>query len=232
MGGDFLHVLSSPFHITQKEGLNLISFTAFTAICVGLLDKPLDKDFIESEDTYLMPAFGLAKFGQSYHYFLIGIPVVTLSGGLIYNDKKLLETTRLMFESYFISGAITQIAKNVFGRARPFTNEGPIQFNWLNFRHDRHSFPSGHTAGAFSVMTVLAKQCNQWHIKIPAYTLALAVAMHRIDSRNHWGADVIVGGAIGYWVGSTLVNRYKKKTQGVSVNPYAFVDRIGLVISF
>jgi len=232
VGGDILHVISSPFHMNQKERLNLIAFTAFTAISVGLLDKPLDKDFIENEDTYLLPAFGLAKVGHSYNYFLIGLPVITLSGGLIYNNSKLLETTRLMVESYFIAGAITHIGKNLFGRARPFTNEGPGQFQWLNFSHHKHSFPSGHTAGAFSIMTVLAKQYNRWQIKIPAYTLALAVAMQRIDSRNHWGADVVVGGAIGYWVGSTLVNRYKKKNQSLSINPYAFVDHVGFVISF
>ena len=57
------------------------------------------------------------------------------------------------------------------------------------------------------MMTVLAKRYDRWWIKFPAYTVAVSVGLQRIDSRNHWGADVVVGGAIGYWVGSTLVNK-------------------------
>ena len=157
-----------------------------------------------------------------------------LAGGLIFKDKKLLQTTRLMIESFFITGKITQIGKGVFGRARPYTGEGPLEFTWLKFnvRQERRSLPSGHVSSAFSIMTVLAKQYDVWWIKIPAYTVAVAVAFQRLESHNHWGADVIVGGAIGYSVSSTLVNRYRQPSKSSSAHPYIFGNRVGLIVSF
>jgi membrane-associated phospholipid phosphatase len=92
--------------------------------------------------------------------------------------------------------------------------------------------PSGHVSSAFSLVTVLAKQYDSWWIEIPAYTVGVAVAFQRMESRSHWGADVMVGGALGYWVGSTLVNRYKQPSKGSSVNPYMMGNRVGLIVEF
>ena len=204
-----------------------------------ILDQNIDDDFIERDDLYVKPGIGLAKIGDVYDrisskYVLAGLSASMLTGGLIFKDKKLLETTRLLVESYLISGAIAQLGKRVFGRARPYTGEGPSKFEPFKFRgaRDRRSFPSGHATSAFSMMTVLAKQYDQWWIKIPAYTVAISVAMQRMDSRNHWGADVIVGGAIGYSVGSALVNRYKQQSNRVSMNPYIFGNRVGIMFIF
>ncbi len=91
--------------------------------------------------------------------------------------------------------------------------------------------PSGHTSGIFSMMTVIAKQYGQWWIKIPAYTLGLSVALQRIDADQHWTSDVIIGGALGYWIGNTLVNRHKK-SQACSFSPYVSPNRVGVIINF
>jgi membrane-associated phospholipid phosphatase len=91
--------------------------------------------------------------------------------------------------------------------------------------------PSGHVSSAFSIMTVLARQYDSWWIEIPAYAVGVAVAFQRMESRSHWGADVIVGGGIGYWVGSTLVSRYKQPSRS-SISPYFGENRIGLIVEF
>ena len=239
VGGDILHVFSSPLRLTQEDGLQLLAFTATTTVFVTLLDKNIDGDFIERDDFYVKPAMALAKIGDGYDKVtpkkvLIGLSASMLAGGLIFKDKKLLQTTRLMVESFFITGKITMIGKGVFGRARPYTGEGPLDFAWLKFNasQQRRSLPSGHTSSAFSIMTVLAKQYDSWWIKIPAYTVGVAVAFQRMESRSHWGADVIVGGAIGYSVSSTLVNRYRKPSKSSSAHPYLFGNRVGLIVSF
>jgi membrane-associated phospholipid phosphatase len=82
------------------------------------------------------------------------------------------------------------------------------------------------------MMTVIAKQYDRWWIEIPAYMVAASVGLQRVESRNHWGADVLIGGLIGHWVGSTLVNRRKNQSNKISVNPYIFASRIGASISF
>ncbi len=240
VGGDVLHVFSSPLRLRQEDGLKLLALSATTITFVTILDKNIDGDFIERDDFYLKPAIGLAKIGEGYDKItakraLLGLAVPMLAGGLILKDKKLLQTTRLMVESFLITGKITQIGKGVFGRARPYTDEGPLDFDWFKFhgKQERRSLPSGHTSTAFSLMTVLAKQYDAWWIKLPAYTVAVAVALQRLESRSHWGADVIVGGAIGYGVGSALVNRYKqpaKSTSAHSYHPYIFGNRLGILV--
>ncbi|MCZ6818586.1 MAG: phosphatase PAP2 family protein [Calditrichaeota bacterium] len=239
VGGDVLHVFSSPFRLRQEDGLKLLAITAVTTVFVTLLDDRIDENFIERDDFYVKPAIGLAKVGTGYNklsskYVLAGLSIPMLAGGLIFKDKKLLETTRLMVEAFLISGVITQLGKRVFGRARPFTGEGSLEFEPFKFRstRDTRSFPSGHSTSAFSMMTVLSKQYDRWWIKIPTYTLAVSVALQRIDSRNHWGADVVVGGLIGYWVGSTLVNKHKPQSKSTSINPYIFGNRVGVMVNF
>jgi membrane-associated phospholipid phosphatase len=240
VSGDVAHVFSSPFCLQPKDGFKLLAFTAGTIVFVSWLDGRIDASFIARDDFYVIPAKELAKFGEGYgqisiEYVLMGLPLSMLAGGLILDDKKLLETTRLMLESFVIAGAITQLGKTVFGRARPYTGEAPTEFEWpeLGLTSETRSFPSGHTATAFSIMTVLAKQYNHWWIKIPAYTVAVSVALQRIESRNHWGADVVAGGALGYWIGNALVTRYKKQpSRNLSVNPSISTNQVGLSVEF
>ena len=139
-----------------------------------------------------------------------------------------------MVESFIFTGAITSFSKELFARSRPYTGRGPHDFNFFKFskKAEYLSMPSGHTSAIFSMMTVLAKRCDQWWIKVPAYTLGILVALQRIDANKHWTSDVIVGGALGYWVGSTLVNRNTNKSQATSFNPYFSPSCIGININF
>ncbi len=237
--GDVLFIFSAPTRLSPQGALKLLVLTGVTTGFMTLLDQNIDDDFSERDDLYVKPGIGLAKIGNVYDrisskYVVAGLSASMLTSGLILKDKKLLETTRLMVESFLISGVITQLGKRVFGRARPYTDEGPSKFELFKFRgaKERRSFPSGHATSAFSMMTVLAKQYNQWWIKIPAYTVAISVAMQRMDTRNHWGADVIVGGAIGYSVGSALVNKYKQQSNSLTMNPYIFGNRVGIMFRF
>ena len=239
VGGDVAYVFTAPLRLSPRGGLKLLTLTAVTTAFVTLLDNSIDQNFIEGNEFYIKPARGLATVGEGYDtisakFVLAGLSGTMLAGGLLFKDEKLLETTRLMVESFFITGAITRIAKLSFGRARPYTEEGSSNFDPFRFSasKDYRSFPSGHSSGAFAMMTVLAKQYDDWWAKIPAYALAVSVALQRIDSRNHWGADVIVGGAIGHWVGSTLVNRRRKQSTGNSINPYIFGNRVGAIFTF
>jgi hypothetical protein len=106
----------------------------------------------------------------------------------------------------------------------------PINKNFIE--RERRSFPSGHSTSAFAMMTVLAKQYKQWWIAIPAYTFGVSVAMQRIESQQHWSADVLVGSAIGYWVGSALVARNKRQSKSSTVSACIFGNRAGIRVSF
>ena len=73
----------------------------------------------------------------------------------------------------------------------------------------RNSFPSGHTATAFMMATMLHKEYGRrspWY-SIGGYTLATATGVGRMLNNRHWMSDVMVGAGIGilatelgYWL--------------------------------
>jgi len=235
-----LRVASSPLRMSKNDGLQLLAFTAITTGFVSRVDSPINEEFgIEVDDSYLLPARGLARIGEVYNNispkrFSTALSIAMLTGGLAFKDKKLLETTRLMFESLLITQFITSWSKDLFGRSRPYTGKGPHHFEFfaVNGAQGSRSMPSGHTSSAFAMMTVIAEQYDRWWVKIPAYTFAVSVACQRMNTRSHWASDVIVGAGIGYWVGSTLANRQSDKSKSSSLNPYLLGNRIGLAVKF
>ena len=61
---------------------------------------------------------------------------------------------------------------------------------------DNDSFPSGHTASAFSSATTLHRRYG-WKTGIPAYAVATLTGVARERARKHYWYDVVAGAAIG-----------------------------------
>lgn len=116
--------------------------------------------------------------------------------------------------STLITAATTYTLKNTIHDTRP---DGT----------DRHAFPSGHAAIAFSGAHVLFKEykdVSPW-IGIGGYAVATAVSCDRALRNRHRWDDVAAGAAIGilstelsYWLGSKLWPNNKENLQ-VSVTP-------------
>ena len=116
--------------------------------------------------------------------------------------------------STLITAATTYTLKNTIHDTRP---DGT----------DRHAFPSGHAAIAFSGAHVLFKEykdVSPW-IGIGGYAVATAVSCDRVRRNRHRWDDVAAGAAIGilstelsYWLGSKLWPNNKESLQ-VSVTP-------------
>lgn len=80
------------------------------------------------------------------------------------------------------------------------------------------SFPSGHTATAFTGATLLAHEYGHRSVWIPiaGYTVATAAGVMRVLNNRHYVSDVIVGAAVGiltaelaYWVTDAIFNDWK-----------------------
>jgi membrane-associated phospholipid phosphatase len=74
--------------------------------------------------------------------------------------------------------------------------------------HDDHSFPSGHSAAAFSSAEFLRLRYG-WEYGMPAYALATFVAFSRVHAKQHHVHDVIAGAAIGIGSSYYLTDPYK-----------------------
>jgi len=88
------------------------------------------------------------------------------------------------------------------------------------------SFPSGHTATAFSGASFLHKRYG-WQLGLPAYAAATFVGWSRIDSDDHDSADVLAGAAI------SLTSTFLFTTEignGLEIAPDATENSLGVKI--
>ncbi len=121
---------------------------------------------------------------------------------------------------YAFSGVLTagvvETTKTLTGRERP---DGSA----------KNSFPSGHTATAFSAAEFLHQEFGHhsiW-ISIGGYTVATMVGASRIFNDRHWLSDVVAGAGIGilstkaiYWIYPYLQkNILKNKKWQITVIP-------------
>ncbi|MBK7188948.1 MAG: phosphatase PAP2 family protein [bacterium] len=92
-------------------------------------------------------------------------------------------------ETFLMSSGTVWAAKVAFSRRRP--SGGP------------HSFPSGHTAVAFSVVPVIAHHFG-WRAAVPAVLLASATGLGRMEAFRHFQSDVLAGAALGLACGDIV----------------------------
>lgn len=115
------------------------------------------------------------------------------------------------------------VFKTLSGRQRPIyydpnSNEpeprfhGPFQSGVdVNGNKINSSFPSGHTAAAFSAATVYAMEYKDRPIvPIIAYSAASLIGLSRITENKHWATDVLAGAVLGYFCGRQVVNNYHR----------------------
>jgi len=240
VGSDMAYVFTAPLRTSKKGGIKLLALSAITAGFILRADDEIDEELaLEGYEFSSQPFREFAKLGQVYDdigpvNFAVGLTATTLAGGLALRDKKLLQTSRLLAESAVLTQLFTSLTKNLSGRARPYVDHGPRDFTLFKFSksEDFRSMSSGHASSAFALMTVIAKQYDHWWVEIPAYAFAVSVAFQRMTSRSHWASDTIVGGALGYWVSSTLVRKQQRPSKSSSLNFYPAGNRFGVAVRF
>jgi len=110
--------------------------------------------------------------------------------GHLSGSESLSLTGSELARSVLYSGCITLALKAATQRTRP--NGEP------------YSFPSGHSAAAFSVAPVLAARYGVL-AAVPAYLLAGVTAFGRVEEREHFPSDVVFGAALGLASGVAVV---------------------------
>ncbi len=136
--------------------------------------------------------------------------------GRITHDDHKSETGFLASEAAVNSLAVTYALKYAFQRERPLQN------NYQgNFWQGGDSFPSEHSAAAWSIAGVIAHEYPGPLTSLFAYGLASAVSASRVDAKQHFPTDVLVGSAIGWFVAQEVYRRHHDPELGGEWQTYA-----------
>jgi undecaprenyl-diphosphatase len=126
--------------------------------------------------------------GNGYLYPIVGVFVTLVDSA----------ATKMLFPvaltSFAIDLSVYGVVKLKFRRTRP-CNRIPGVKN-LTKMQDRFSFPSGHTAAAFLMATVL--RFFYPHLTVPLYLSSSAIGVSRIYNGLHFPSDVLFGGLLGF----------------------------------
>ena len=112
------------------------------------------------------------------------------------------ETGFLAGEAALNSLIPIEIMKYSFRRERPYQGNGSG-----TFFHGGTSFPSEHSAVAWSIAGVIAHEYPGVLPQLMAYGTAAAIDFSRVRSRQHFPSDVLVGSVLGYLVARSVYNR-------------------------
>lgn len=119
---------------------------------------------------------------------------------LLLKNDKMKETSEKAIISAAVSGILISGLKELFGRSRPYRNDGPLHFKPFSFKESRRSMPSGHAGVTFAISTVMANSLENNYWKTFWYGSAIAVSAARIYRNNHWLSDVVAGSVLGYYI--------------------------------
>ena len=238
MGRNALEISRAPFTLTPSQQLMTLGATGLLATTTLVLDEPAHRHLHVQSGSAAAVSHPIAGPGRWYDRvgpdrFALGTASLLAVGGLALQRKSWTRTSVRVVEALVYTKAVTGLAKSAINRSRPFANSDPLTASPGRFdsAHDKLSMPSGHTARAFAVASVLAHQANRWYVSVPAYGLAGSVAAERVRSGDHWLTDVMVGGALGYLIGRTVSNT-SSPGDDVSYTAILTTDRVGLSIRF
>jgi hypothetical protein len=131
------------------------------------------------------------------------LPGAISIGGLIYGLSEDNAQARLnsyeLLTGLGINALITEGAKTAFHEERP-ADKYPKQIFPNSVTHG-NSFPSGHTALAFTTATTIALEYHKWYLTAPAYLWAGSVGYSRMYLGKHYPTDVLAGAITGIGTG-------------------------------
>jgi len=122
---------------------------------------------------------------------------------ILFSYKRKKQALALLL-SFLISGLLVQIIKNLVTSPRPrlfFTSGQYTQFIEGVTLSNNSSFPSGHTASAFAVATVLVLTMQNKTWQLPILFAATLAGYSRMYLAQHFLTDVMMGAFLGLIAG-------------------------------
>lgn len=176
----FLSANSYSQNKIETENLDIRIFRSINNSRSPFLDK-----FISITDKSVFPIAALTP---------VTLFVVSRANKNVYDEN----SSVLLGASEVTSLGVVLALKNIVKRERPFKVLDNVYYKKDNSPTDEYSFPSSHTATAFSMATSLTLRYTDKPILIAgAFTYAAIVSYGRIYLGVHYPSDVLAGAVIG-----------------------------------
>lgn len=137
------------------------------------------------------------------------------------HNERWRETGFLAGEAALNSLITVEALKYSLQRERPYQGNGSGQFF-----HNGTSFPSEHSAAAWSIASVIAHEYPGTLPKFLAYGMASAVSFSRVHARQHFPSDVLIGSVLGYLIAQNVYRQRHDPEVGGGAweSPHEFVS--------
>ena len=185
---DQIGMWTSPARMSLSDATWLVPVGGFTAALLAT-DSDLSRHLSNTPNTLLryrhISDYGVYSMaGGSGGIYLLG---------LMTQNEHQRESGFLSGESAIDSLVVVEALKYATGRQRPFQDNGSGQF-----RNGGTSFPSEHAAAAWAIAGTMAHEYPSPFMKFLAYGAATVISASRINAKEHFPSDVLVGAALGY----------------------------------
>jgi len=232
------HAITRPLHWKNKD-FEKFGGLVLGTVALSLADEGVSDFFRRQDNSFPQPIqeFGW-YFGSPQNYLLANAGLYSF--GLFTKNEKIRKTSVLIISSSITSGYIQIISRSIFGRARPFAEEGAYSFRFLANDGDHLSFPSGHTVFGMTMAHAIAKQFESPWTKAGIYAIGSIPGISRMIDGAHWLTDVAFSTVLSIVVVDSIDNLlyeseaydYPKKEKTISWNLRFSGNQIGVVGTF
>lgn len=195
--------VTDPFRWREGEWATALGI-GLTATAVLGFDAELRNHWVNSrsEVTDAMSTYVFEPWGD---WYALGLVAGTYGYGWLNKDKDARRLGKQMAEAYVIAAGAAQVFKHLLHRARPDEDNNPYNFAgpWP-LQTDQLAMPSLHAAVAFAMARVVHHSTDKRWLSVAVHLTAAGVAWSRLNDNRHWSSDVLLGSALGWWIGNVV----------------------------
>lgn len=178
-----------------------------------LLDRAFDGAVRDGGGGDLQPFADVMDYGGRPQYALAllgGTWAVSELAGRGEAAEAAMHVTAALAAGGLVNGAL----KYTIGRERPNETDDPHRYRPFATLNRWQSFPSGHTAVAFTLASAVSEEARSPWVTALAYGGASAVAWSRVYEDKHWASDVTAGALLGIVAGRGTVRLFHRSRDG------------------
>jgi membrane-associated phospholipid phosphatase len=150
-------------------------------------DTKLFRSVNDAQTSFKTSLFGITD--NSVAVIVVGLPLGCLVYGLAAKNNDVVTTGLLLSASEVLTYGAKYVIKSTVKRARPYEVLSGVTVNDIESA-DPYSFPSGHTAGAFALATLLTLRYPRPYVYVPAFIWAGYNGLH-------YPSDALGGAVLG-----------------------------------